>query len=195
MCIRDRLGIGVLNLGYDVMAQMEIRDIARPFMQELADYANASIYLGIPDGTEFVYVEACRTQASMAIRLGIGSRIPIPSTSMGRAYLAALPDAARDALLTKLAEEHGDAWPTMKKATMKAVKHARERGYAMTVGEWISEANSAAAVIRRADGHPVYAVNVGGLRSIITQERLEKDLGPRVLGVARQIEHGARAIL
>ena len=192
---RYQLGIGVLNLGYDVMAQMEIRDIARLFMQELADYANASIYLGIPDGTEFVYVEACRTQASMAIRLGIGSRIPIPSTSMGRAYLAALPDAARDALLTKLAEEHGDAWPTMKKATMKAVKHARERGYAMTVGEWISEANSAAAVIRRADGHPVYAVNVGGLRSIITQERLEKDLGPRVLGVARQIEHGARAIL
>ncbi|MEQ8323036.1 MAG: IclR family transcriptional regulator [Rhodospirillales bacterium] len=192
---RYQLGIGVLNLGYDVMAQMEIRDIARPFMQELAEYANASIYLGIPDGLEFVYIEACRTQASMVIRLGIGSRIPIPTTSMGRAYLAALPEAAREELMARLAEKHGDEWPAMKKATLKAVKQAQERSYAMTVGEWISEANSAAAVIRRADGHPAFAVNVGGLRSIITEERLEKDLGPRVLGVARQIEHGARAIL
>ena len=65
----------------------------------------------------------------------------------------------------------------------------------MTVGEWIPEANSAGSVIRRSDGYPVYALNVGGLRSIITEERLEKDLGPRVLGVARRIEHVARGLL
>lgn len=192
---RYQLGIGVLNLGYDVMAQMEIRDIARPFMQELADYADASLYLGMPDGLELVYIEACRTQASMTIRLGVGSRIPLPTTSMGRAYLAALPDDERGVLMEKLGKKYGTDWPAMKKATLKAIDQAKKRGYATSIGEWISEANSAACAIRRADGRPIYAVNVGGLGSIITKERIERDLGPRIVGIARQIEHSARAIL
>lgn len=192
---RYRLGIGVLNLGYDVMAQLEIRDIARPFMQELADYADASIYLGMPDGHELVYIEACRSPASMTIRLGVGSRIPIPSTSMGRAYLAALPEDDRTALMERIGKKYGKDWPAIKKATTRAVKLAHERGFATSIGEWISEANSAACVIRRADGHPAFAVNIGGLASIITAERLERDLGPRIVGVARQIEHSAQAIL
>ena len=191
---RYQLGVGVLTLGYDVMAQLEIRDVARPYMQELADYADASVYLGMPNGLEITYIEACRTAASMTIRLGVGSRIPLPTTGMGRAYLGALPEAELKALKIRLASEYGKKWPSVEKSMNHAIKLFRQRGFAITIGDWISEANSAGSVIRRADGYPVYAINVGGLSSIITRERLEKDLGPRVLGVARQIEHVARAL-
>lgn len=192
---RYTLGPGVLTLGYDVMAQMEIRDIARPLMQELADYADANIYLGAPDGTEIIYIEACRTPASMAIRLGVGSRIPLPTTGMGRAYLAALTREKREQLIKQLAPDYGDDWPEVEAKMREAITFAEEHGYGLSGGDWVSEANSAGAVIRRRDGYPVYAINVGGLRSIITNERLESDLGPRVLGVARQIEHYARGML
>ncbi len=192
---RYSLGPGVLTLGYDVMAQMEIRDIARPYMQELANYADASIYLGIPNGTEIIYIEACRTPASMAIRLGVGSRIPIPTTGMGRAYLAALPPENQAALLAQIAPQYGGEWPKVGAQTQAALAFAVERGFALSDGDWIKEAHSAGAVIRRADGYPVYAVNIGGLRSIITKERLENDLGPRVLGLARRIENIARGML
>jgi DNA-binding IclR family transcriptional regulator len=164
-------------------------------MQELADYSDASIYLGVPNGLELIYVEACRTPASMAIRLGVGSRIPLPTTGMGRAYLAALPDDDRAHLVAQMTVQYGERWPQVERGMTRAIKLAGKRGFAMTVGEWISEANSAGAAIRRPDGYPVYGLNVGGLRSIITKERLEKDLGPRVLGVARQIEHVARGLL
>ncbi len=50
-------------------------------------------------------------------------------------------------------------------------------------------------MIRGANGYPAYALNVGGMRSIITKERLEKDLGPRVLDVAHQIEHVTRGLI
>ncbi len=192
---RYSLGLGILRLGYDVLAQMEIRDIARPYMQELANYADASVYLGTPNGKEITYIEACRSPASMAIRLGVGSGIPLPTTGMGRAYLAALPEPEREALIESIAPDYGDDWPKVERQMRVAIDIARERGFSMTVGEWIAEANSAGAVIRRADGHPVFTVNIGGLRSIVTQERLEKDLGPRVLGVARQIELVARGLL
>lgn len=192
---RYQLGPGVLTLGYDVMAQMEIRDIARPYMQELADYADASIYLGVPNDLEIIYIEACRTPASMAIRLGVGSRIPLPTTGMGRAYLAALPEDERNSIIERLATAFADQWPKIEPAMKRAIKVSQKRGFSTSIGEWISEANSAGAVICRPDGYPVYAINVGGLRSIITKERLEKDLGPRVLGVARRIEHVARGLL
>ncbi|WP_198666187.1 IclR family transcriptional regulator [Tropicimonas sp. IMCC34043] len=192
---RYSLGPGVLTLGYDVMAQMDIRDIARPYMQELADYADASVYLGVPHGVEFIYVEACRTPGSMAVRLGVGSRIPVATTGMGRAYLAALPEEECEALLDRARESYGEAWSGIEAKTLAAIAAAKERGYGLSGGDWISEAHSAGAVIRRADGRPVYAINVGGLRSIVTTARLEGDLGPRLLGVARQIEHIARGIL
>lgn len=192
---RYSLGPGVLTLGYDVMAQMEIRDIARPYMQELAEYADASVYLGVPNGTEIIYVEACRTPGSMAIRLGVGSRIPIMTTGMGRAYLAALPEKEREALLRKAKPDYGDDWPAVEAKAREAIAWAQEHGYALSGGDWISEARSAGVAICRADGHPVYAINVGGLRSIITDERLQSDLGPRLVGVARRIEHVARGIL
>lgn len=192
---RYSLGPAVLTLGYDVMAQLEIRDIARPYMQELADYADASVYLGAPDGIEFIYVEACRTPGSMAIRLGVGSRIPMHSTGMGRAYLAALPEAERETLIARMAQEIGTDWPDAEARMRAELDRAKDRGFALSHGDWISEANSAGAVVRRADGRPVYALNVGGLRSVVTKARLESDLGPRLLGVARQIEHIGRGML
>lgn len=192
---RYSLGPSVLTLGYDVLAQMEIRDIARPYLQELADYADASTYLGTPNGTEFIYIDACRTPASMAIRLGVGSRIPMASTGMGRAYLAALPEAEREALIARMEPEYGADWPEVETRMRAEISRAQTRGFAMSNGHWISEANSAGAVIRRTDGYPVYALNVGGLASIITSERLASDLGPRVLGVARRIEHIIRGML
>lgn len=191
---RYSLGPSVLTLGYDVMAQMEIRDIARPYMQELARYADASVYLGVPNDLEFIYVEACRTPASMAIRLGVGSRIPMETTGMGRAFLAALPEADREAFLAKIARARGDDWARSEPKTRAAIARAIERGYAISGGDWIAEANSAGAVIRSADGYPAYALNVGGLRSIVTTERLENDLAPRLLETVRKIEEFARGM-
>lgn len=192
---RYALAPGVLTLGYSVLAQMEIRDVARPVMQELADYANASVYLGVPDELELVYVEACRAPASMVIRFGVGSRIPLAPTGMGRAYLAAVPEARRESLIAALAERHdADAWPDLERRLREAIAFWAEHGFAMAIGDFIPESNSAGAVIRGADGLPVYALNVGGLRSIVTRELLERDFGPRLVAAARKIEQMARGL-
>ena len=187
-----QLGPGVLSLGYNVLAQMEIRDTARPLMRELADYADASIYLAVPDGTDMVYVEACRAPTSMVIRLGVGSRVPMAQTSIGRCYLAALPEAERDKLMERIAKTFSKAeWPRIRKEALGEIAAAQQRGYAVTIGGWISESNSAGCAIRRADGYPVYAINVGGLASLVNEQRIHSDLGPRLVKLARQIEKAA----
>ena len=189
------LGPEVLTLGYDIMSQMEIRDIARPYMQELANYADASVYLGTLSGSELIYIEACRTPSSMAIRLGVGSRIPLFSTGMGRAFMATIPAKEREALIAKISSDYGGDWPKVEADLNRAIDYKNTHGFSLSGGDWIAEANSAGAVICRADGYPVYGINIGGLKSIVSTERLEKDLGPRLVKCARQIEQFARNIL
>ena len=77
----------------------------------------------------------------------------------------------------------------------RAIDYKNTHGFSLSGGDWIAEANSAGAVICRADGYPVYGINIGGLKSIVSTERLEKDLGPRLVKCARQIEQFARNIL
>jgi len=186
-----QLGPSVLSLGYSVLASMEIRDIARPFMQELADYANGSVYLGVRDRLEMTYVEECRAPASMVIRLGVGSRIPIATTAMGRAYLAALPPDERDALIGELGDYHGESWPEVRRNLEKALKDAETDGFTMTIGGWLTESNAAGVALRNRDGTVRYCINVGGLASVLTLERLKTDVGPRLLEIARRIEMAA----
>jgi DNA-binding IclR family transcriptional regulator len=192
---RYTLGPAVLTLGFDVLAGMEIRDVARPIMRRLAEGADASVFLGVPSGTEVIYVESCRSPVSMTIRLDVGSRLPMATTGIGRAYLAALPEEAREELIARIAPAYGADWPPVEAKLRTAIAEAKTRGFATTIGDWIAEANSAGAVIRRPDGTPAYLLNLGGLRSIITRKRLESDLGHRVAAAAREIEEAARGIL
>lgn len=190
------LAPGVLSLGYSVLAQMEVRDVARPVMRELANFANASVYLGIADGLEMVFVEDCRAPASMVLRMGVGSRVPMATSGMGRAYIAALPEDRRESLIGALAARYGpDEWSEMERKLREAIACFRARGFALTIGDFIPEANAAGTVIRGADGIPAYALNVGGLRSVVSRSFLEKEVGPRLVAAADKIEQQARGVM
>ena len=71
-----RLGAGVLALGYRYLASMGIRDIARPYMQRLADSTDCAIALGAADRLSMTYVEVCQGGGPLVMRLETGSRIP-----------------------------------------------------------------------------------------------------------------------
>ena len=56
-----RLGSAVLALGSAMLARMDMRQLARPMMQELADRSQAMVSLGIRDRLSMIYVENCRS--------------------------------------------------------------------------------------------------------------------------------------
>ena len=79
-----RLGSAVLALGSTMLARMDMRAVARPLMQELADHTHAMVSLGMRDRTSMIYVENCRSESALTLSLDVGSRIPIATTAMGR---------------------------------------------------------------------------------------------------------------
>jgi len=109
-----QLAPAALSIGYSALANMRIRQIARPYMQELANYTGASVALGSRDRLNLIYIEHCRSEHSMMLRLDLGARIPMGTTAMGRALLAAMPEKERAWLMDHIARREGEQWPKVR---------------------------------------------------------------------------------
>ncbi len=78
-----RLGPGVLDLGYRYLASEGVRDLARPYMQELADSTDCMVAIGAPDGAQVTYIQVCQGGGPLVLRLDIGSRVPMATSALG----------------------------------------------------------------------------------------------------------------
>jgi DNA-binding IclR family transcriptional regulator len=177
-----------LSLGYAALANLGIREVARPHMQALADLAGASVALGSRDRLSMLYVAHCRSAAAVTLQLELGSRIPLATTAMGRAYLAALSEAERAPLLAALAERHGPDWPAIEAGIDQAVTDYAKRGFVLSVGSWQPDVNAVGTAIRPADGSGLFAFNCGAPAYLISRRRLETEIGPRLVAMVRTIE-------
>jgi DNA-binding IclR family transcriptional regulator len=96
------LSAGALCVGHAYLSTSELLQAAQPLMQELADRLDVSVALGIRDGFDVLYVGYRVSRKVATLRLGVGSVLPMQTTSIGRAYLWGLPPKER----LPLVEEH-----------------------------------------------------------------------------------------
>ena len=181
------LAPGVLALGYSALAQMGIRQIARPFMQDLADYAGASVALGAPDRLRVIYVEHCFSHSVLSIRLEVGSRIPIATTASGRALIAAMDARERMAVFDLLAERYGSRWPALKAGIDQGIADYERYGFTLSIGDWQPDVNAVSAPLTLPDGSGLFAINCGAPAYSLTREALIGDIGPKLRQTVRRI--------
>lgn len=183
------LGTAVLSLGYSMLSNFDIRDVARPLMHELAEYARASVAIGSRDRLSVIYIEWVRSSAPITIMRGIGVRLPLATTSMGRAYLAAAPQAERDEVLAQLRmqQEQESDWPRIEAGIRQAFHDYAQRGFCLSVGDWDKDISSVGVPFTAPDGTRM-AFNCGGPTFAISREKLENEIGPRLVEVVKRIE-------
>ena len=183
-----QLAPAALALGYSALANMRIRQIAHGPMQKLADYADAAVALGTRDRLDLIYVEHSRSKHGMMLRLGLGSRIPIATTAMGRALIAGLPETERDWLLGYLRREAGKGWPKLRAGIERAIEDVATRGFTLALGEWERDINAVGVPLLAPDGSGAFAFNCGAPSFHFTRDRLERDIGPRLVNLVRNVE-------
>lgn len=137
---RFRLTLKPLELGFNAIARMDLRDIARPLLRSLVGTLNEAASLGILDNTEVVYVE--RVQAGL-IRLGanvrVGTRIPAYYSAIGHAIMAHLPhDHVRHILTVSDRIKLTPAMQVSVSHLERQIDLVRERGYALSDGDIVS---------------------------------------------------------
>ena len=155
-----QLGSAVLSIGYPLLASMSIRQIARPFMKELADYANGSVNMGIRDRLNMVYVEACRS-GNLTTLPDIGSSIPLAQTVTGRAYLFACTPAEREALLNQMKVKEPETLRKYQAAIAKSLEDIRAKGFCVSYGDLRREIHAVGVPMRRTVDGEIITFNCG----------------------------------
>lgn len=180
------LGTSVISLGYSKLAQMDIRRIARPLMQALAEHTQASVNLGMRDHLHMVYIDTYRNSSTFTVQLDAGSQIPIASTSMGRAYLAALDEQARGELLEQIRHSDRENWPAISEGIEQALRDYAERGFCFSMGDWRKEVHAVAVPLKLEDTG-IMVFSCSGASFQLPRTIFETDIGPRLLNLVGNV--------
>jgi DNA-binding IclR family transcriptional regulator len=175
----------ILKLGYPVLRQHPIREIARPLMQDLADDTNTAVALGVRDGLDMIVIERTRHRTTMVVPVDIGIGREIATSAMGRAYLAALSPDERGKLLDTVKAQDPDTWPERKSRIDQALDVFKVHGYTVSAGDWLAGYNAVGAPLRMPNG-TVLSFNCGGQARAVPRSKLAK-LGPRLVDMVRTI--------
>jgi len=125
-----RLGMKILELGNVISSNMNIRKLMLPYMQELADYTNETVYLGMPSEAEVIYLDSSSPKNQLSTRSMLGVKAPLYCTGIGKAMLAFLPEVT-DSLCARGLRRYTDHTITDPAELQAELTAIRSRGYSI----------------------------------------------------------------
>lgn len=186
---RYSLGPALVSLSHAFLAGLDQRSLFRQLMQPLADETQGSLYLAMRDGLEMVVIEACRARGSMlSARVDTGTRTPLATSALGRAYLLGIDQAEREALLAELKKKSGENWLTVCQPLQDALALSTQTGYCVSIGTFHPDINSVSIPLRGPTGE-VFSVNCGGAAFRFSEDRLINEVVPRLYQLTNELAH------
>jgi DNA-binding IclR family transcriptional regulator len=183
-----QLAPSAMALGYAALANLGVRHLSEPFREEMMRETGGAVAVGGRDRTSMIYFGQSRNGLTLGVQLDVGSRIPIATTAMGRAYIWALPEDERIVLLRELREHYGSRWPKIREGVERAGETIDRLGFAISAGEWQDDVHAVGVALKLNDGTGPYAFNCGAPAFRFTEDRLRHDIGPRLVSMVRNIE-------
>jgi DNA-binding IclR family transcriptional regulator len=184
---RFELGLGVLAMAYPLLAALKVRQMARPLMRDFAAYAGGTVSIAMPLGLDFIYVETLRTTDAAPHVPDVGFSSSLAPTAVGRALLSLFTGDEIQAYIARGKRERPDEADYVERRTLPDIALCKERGFAMSLGEWRPEIFGVAAPLYRTATGECLAINCGIPSFRFAAEQIERECGPRILGLARSI--------
>ena len=183
-----QLSSGVLALGYAYVSNLKVRQLAKPYMDEFARQTNMSIGLTCRDRLHMIYVENRLPPEASLLRMDIGLKLPMATTSAGRAYYCAVSDKARQVIDDAMIVKYGpDAWPEKKEGLDRAMDDYKQHGFCLSLGEWDRNINSAGVPIHLQDG-TIMALTCAAPSYLVPGEKLRESIAHQLAMLASDIE-------
>ena len=184
---RYGLGTGLIPLGQQALARLDIRALARPILQQLTDQTGETAHLAILSGAHSLLIEVSQSPAPIRVGAPAGTLAALHCSATGKVLLAGLPaDALAMLLGTKpLPVQTRHTLTTLPRLRSELVR-VRQQGYALDEEEFFEGIRCLAAPVRNAAAEVVAAIGITGATTRFTSAR--------VSAVARQVMAGAQAL-
>jgi DNA-binding IclR family transcriptional regulator len=150
---RYRLGLRLIELGYSVLARLDLRSVARPHLEALVAETGETATLSAPGERDAVTVDFVQSRASVQSVAHVGRRSVAHATATGKVLLAfgglELPEPPLEGFTPRTI--------TDPRALRREIERVRAQGFAEAAGEREDELNAIAAPVFEARG-PLAAI-------------------------------------
>lgn len=184
-----RPSLRALDLGFAVLESLELRERARPSLDDLARGTNEFVSLAVLDGMQIVMVETIKPSGiTVGVQTYAGWRDPAHVSSHGKVLLAWLPEAELDERYPdRRLQARTESSITTLAGLKRQLAEIRRRGYAINDQESSVGVRSVAAPIRDRASTVVGSVNLAVPTARASRERLETEYAPMVLVCAGRV--------
>lgn len=155
-----------MEIGFILHEKLNLRAVARPFMEELANEVEESIFLNVLAGTDSMPIEKVESPLKIRIDENLGERIPLTIGAPSKIILAYLKQDA----ITKVvsAQLSSDKQPSF----LEQLSEAKKSGYAISYEEKTEGTMAVAAPIIGYGNQLVGALSINAPCFRVTEDRL-----------------------
>jgi IclR family pca regulon transcriptional regulator len=195
---RYRLAPRVVDVGMSVLDSMSLRGKAREHLRELREQTGRTVSLAVLDGVNVRYIDRLRGwrrgQHAVDLDLGVGARVPVNCSAMGKVLLAYLPEPQREELIAELElTRRGPKSITSKRALRAEIERVRADGLALGDEELAPGVRTLAAPVTGPDGEVVAAIGIPVPAEAFTPEELAEVLGAPLSAAAQRVSAALRS--
>lgn len=167
------LGVKLFELGSHAVERLDLRGSADPILRRLVDATRETAHVCILDGTEMLSIANVQGSWAMRSPSTVGRRTPVYCTSVGKAAIAFLPEAALDEFVKRLTFTPFTRRTLTTPAALKAeLARVRERGFAVDDEEIEKGLRCVGAPVRNHTGGVVAAISIAGPAFRLVDQRL-----------------------
>ncbi|PWB56249.1 MAG: IclR family transcriptional regulator [Anaerolineales bacterium] len=177
--IRDK-ATGMYQLGYlfvelasIILQDLDLRQLAKPYLQQLSDRSGETVDLAILSDGHVVYLQVIESTQRVKIAAAVGERLPATCTATGKAFLAYLPESQVRQILDQDSTRYTERTLTSLEKLLANLRETRTRGFSISEQEYEIEINAVAAPIMDANGSPVAVIAIVGPSYRMPPERLQ----------------------
>lgn len=183
---RYRLGYKAIDLGHGKLGETNLIAAAHQHIEQLSAEVNETVNLIILDGPDALFIDGVESRHPVRVATRTGARIPAYTAAGGKALLAYLPQTSVRARypegLHKLTEQTISDLDSLE----KELAEIREVGYALNIGEHLSDVCAVGVAIESDQRSPIGALTVSGPGTRWDREQLI-GLVPQLIAASQRI--------
>jgi DNA-binding IclR family transcriptional regulator len=182
-----RIGPSAVAMSTSMMKGLQLRNLIRLRLQDVADRLPGTVGFVIPDRFHLVYLEYARAANALGLYETTGSRIAMASTAAGHAYTAALAPEVGDAFLGEMEREVSDGAKLLRPRIEDNRRFLREHGYVVACGLWSPHINGLAVPLWSPQYQTFVVVTIGLLAAMFDEKRLHQEVAPQMIQLGAAI--------
>ena len=170
---RYTLGFTLFELGKTAYSQIDLKDLARPVMEELMEKTDASVFLGVLNWDHVTILDIVEPRTDLKITSPIGTTIPLLAGAAGKVFMAMMDE--EQALKTIRAKGLTQYTPNSVTDTdryIEEMRSVRAQGFATDDEEYILGVRAVAAPILGST-HLMSAIWAVGFKASLDEDKMK----------------------